>query len=393
MAEDPANSELPNEIEPLETAPKKTNNWLIGVIILFVIILVGILAYADLSSVGIIDPPEPTQPAVFITITEPSDGTLLDTTWAVPVKGEGGGLFEGNVVVQALSASGEVLAQQATIIEAPDAGIGGSGPWAVDLHINAPPGTQGQIVAFSTSPVDGSTVAKDSLNVGYGESTGAGDLVKPENYFWSLESLNGRSLIEGTLITLQFENFQAFGSGGCNRYNTSYERSGTNLNFGIVTSTAMECEEPEGILAQESEYFTALEQVVAYRVENQQLKLFDNSGSLLLVYDTVVMGNIVSEIDTEIPEDALVYVHLSDVSLADAEAMPIAEQVISGANQFPIPYMVKYNPREIIDNHTYAVGVRIEDNSESLLFINPTAYHVITAGNPSQVDVQVEAVR
>jgi uncharacterized lipoprotein YbaY len=67
--------------------------------------------------------------------------------------------------------------------------------------------------------------------------------------------------------------------------------------------------------------------------------------------------------------------------------------VLTGVTQFPIPYLVKYNPREILDNHTYAIGVRIEDPEGNLLFINPSAYHVITNGNPSQVDVMVEAVR
>jgi uncharacterized lipoprotein YbaY len=393
MVPEPSDSNIPDEKEPQEDSPQKTINWLPGAIIMLVIILLGVIAYADLSAAGLIAAPEPTQPATFISIIEPIEGALLDTTWTVPIKGEGGGLFEGNVIVQALSASGEVLAQQSTIIDAPDAGIGGSGPWSVELQFNAPPGTQGQIFAFSTSPVDGSIVAEDSVNVGYGESPGAGDLVKPENHFWSLAALNGRSLIEDTFIDLQFENFQAFGSGGCNLYNTSYERRGNNLNFGFVTSTAMECEEPEGILTQESEYFKALERVVTYRVENQQLNLLDNSRALLLAYDAVVMGNIISEVETELPEDAVMYVHLNDVSLADAEAMPIAEQVISGVIQFPIPYMLKYNPREIVDNHTYAISVRIEDSSGNLLFINPTAYHAIKNDNPSQVDVVVEAVR
>jgi len=390
MEEDSPDSGLPNQIELSEEIPPGKNPWLIFAFIMGALIVVGILAYADLSSVGSV---EPTQPAAFITITEPDQGTLLDTTWTVSVKGEGGGLFEGNVVVQALSASGELLAQRATIILAEDAGTGGSGPWAVDLQINIPSGTQGQITAFSSSPMDGSTVAADSVNVGFGESPGTGDLVKPENHFWSLDALNGRSLIEDTLITLQFENFQAFGSSGCNRYNTSFERRGTSLNFGLVTSTAMECDEPEGILAQEAEYFNALEKVVIYQVESQQLNLFDSSSSPLLVYDAVVMGNILSEGATEIPEDAVIYVRLNDVSLADAEAQLIAEQIITGATQLPIPYMLKYNPRQIVDNHTYAIGVRIEDISGNLLFINPTATNVITNGNPSQVDVVVEAVR
>lgn len=385
--ENRANSEHANSNSP------KKNGWLIVAFVLVSLLLLGILAYAMLSASGLIAAPEQTQPAVYIKITDPAQGSLLDTTWAVTVKGEAGGLFEGNVVVQALDATGNVLAQQPTTIDAPDAGTGGAGPWSVDLRIEAEPGTQGQIEAFSTSAKDGSVVAEDSVDVGYGESPVKEELVKLEDHLWRLVSLKGDPLIENTLITLQFENFQASGSSGCNLYNTSYERSRTELNFGLVTSTAMECELPEGIMVQEQAYFTALEKVVAYRIENQGLNLFDGSGNLLLIYDTVVMGNIGSLSETELPEDAVVYVRLSDVSLADAEAEAIAEQVITGVSQFPIPFIVRYNPKEIVENHTYAIGVRIEDSSSNLLFINPTAYHVISAGNPSQVDVTVEAIQ
>lgn len=393
MADKPADPGTPDQDKPQEVNNPKQNGWLIAAFVLIAIILVGILVYAMLSASGFIAAPEPTQPDAFITISEPAQGALLDTTWAVPINGQAGGLFEGNVIVQALSASGEILAQQPTIIDTPDAGLGGTGPWSVSLHINAPAGTQGQIVAFSTSPVDGSTVAADSVNVGYGESPVAKELVNLETHLWIVSSLNSRPLIEDTLITLQFGNFQASGSGGCNRYNTSYERSGNSLNFGLVTSTARECETPKGVLAQESEYYNALERVLAYRVENQELKLFDNSGIMLLGYDAVVMGVILSQAETELPEDSAVYVRLIDVSLADAEAQLIAEQVITGATQLPIPYSVNYNPRQIIENHTYSIGVRIEDSSGNLLFINPAAYHVITAGNPSQVDIMVEGLR
>ena len=383
------------QIDPCQQGSPGTdkNGWLIAAFVVVALILVGILAYAMLSASGLITAPEPTQPAVFITITEPVQGALLDLTWAVTVKGQGGGLFEGSVVIQALDAAGNVLAQQPTTINSPDAATGGSGQWSVDLRIETEPGTQGQIVAFSISPIDGSTVAADSVDVGYGESPGRDELVKIEDHLWRLVSLNGRSLIENSHITLQFENFQASGTGGCNLYNSSYERSKSEINFGLVTSTAKECELPVGIMAQEASYFTALEQVVSSGIENQKLNLFYGSGDPLLVFDAVVMGNVVGPGDTELPEDAAVYVRLNDVSLADAEAQLIAEQVITGETQFPIPFTVTYNPREIIENHTYAIGVRIENSSGNLIFINPTAYHVITGRNPSQVDVFIEAVQ
>ena len=263
----------------------------------------------------------------------------------------------------------------------------------MDLRISTEAGTQGQIVASSTSAKDGSIVAEDRVDVGYGESPVDVELVRLEDHLWMLVLLNEAQLIQITFINLQFENFQASGSSGCNLYNTSYERSRRELNFGLVTSTARECELPEGVMTQETTYFNALEDITAFQIEDQQLNLFNNSGKPLLIYDAVVMGNILGPNETELPEDAVVYVHLSDISLADGESKPIAEQVITGVTQFPIPFIISYNPKEIIQNHTYAMEVRIEDSSGNLLFINPTAYHVITTGNPPQVDVVVESIQ
>jgi hypothetical protein len=77
----------------------------------------------------------------------------------------GGGLFEGNVVVRALNNQNQVLAEQATIIQAPDAGTGGSGPWAVMLTVNVPPGTAGRITASSPGTPN---APEASVNVVYG---------------------------------------------------------------------------------------------------------------------------------------------------------------------------------------------------------------------------------
>jgi PKD repeat protein len=93
---------------------------------------------------------------------------VLDIGRQVEVRGVGGGLPEGNVVVEALDNRGRVLAQQATIIDAPDAGTGGQGPWAARLSIDVDLGTTGQIRAFSPSPADNSILAETRVDVTYG---------------------------------------------------------------------------------------------------------------------------------------------------------------------------------------------------------------------------------
>ena len=91
-------------------------------------------------------------------------------------------------------------------------------------------------------------------------------------------------------------------------------------------------------------------------------------------------------------DDAVISVKLNDVSLADAPATTIGEQTITGVTEFPVPFAVTYDPQVIEENHTYAISVRVEDPSGKLLFINTSAYNVITGGNPSEVEVVVDPV-
>ena len=91
--------------------------------------------------------------------------------------------------------------------------------------------------------------------------------------------------------------------------------------------------------------------------------------------------------------DAVVTVKLADVSLQDVAAVIITEQVIHPAGkQVPFAFQLDYDPAEIDPAHTYAVQVRIEDGGR-LMFINTSAYHVITRDNPTEVDVMVDMVR
>jgi hypothetical protein len=106
-----------------------------------------------------------------IEIVQPSQGSTVDISTAVEVRGAGTGLFEGNVVVQAYDGQSNLLAEAATIIDSPDAQTGGSGPWSVTLNLTAPADPEGLIFAFSNSPVDGSITASASVEVAYVDSS------------------------------------------------------------------------------------------------------------------------------------------------------------------------------------------------------------------------------
>jgi hypothetical protein len=106
----------------------------------------------------------------YIRIDEPTQGALLDISEPVGVRGSGAGLIEGNVVVEALDAQGNLLAQQPTTLQGPDVGTGGEGTWSTELSIEAEPGTAGRIRAYNPSPLDGSIVAEASVEVSLGQT-------------------------------------------------------------------------------------------------------------------------------------------------------------------------------------------------------------------------------
>ena len=100
----------------------------------------------------------------------------------------------------------------------------------------------------------------------------------------------------------------------------------------------------------------------------------------------VVTGTVTYRERIALSPEAVVEVKLLDVSLADAPAVTIGEQIIEDPGQVPIAFEIEYDPAEIDERFTYAVQARIMEGDE-LLFINDTAYHVITGGNPDQVDL------
>jgi heat shock protein HslJ len=106
----------------------------------------------------------------YIRIEEPTQGALLDIAGPVGVRGSGAALPEGNVVVEALDAQGSVLAQVPTTLQGADVGTGGEGTWSTELSIEVEPGTAGKIRAYSPSPLDGSIIAEDGVDVSLGQT-------------------------------------------------------------------------------------------------------------------------------------------------------------------------------------------------------------------------------
>jgi len=214
-------------------------------------------------------PPMP----VFLEIDKPSSGAVLDTSQPVAVSGTGGGLPEGNVVVQALDADNKVLAEQATTLQGSDVATGGEGTWSVTLIVQPLAGTVGQILAFSTSPDSGENVAESAIDVTYGEKA-----LSLEGPTWILQ----RTLLR-TEVTAIFEEGKVTGSAGCNTYNGTYTVTvGANedeIAIGPLATTRMACQ--QNIMDQETRYLGALEAAESYIIEDTTLTIFFPGGALI----------------------------------------------------------------------------------------------------------------
>lgn len=93
------------------------------------------------------------------------------------------------------------------------------------------------------------------------------------------------SVIAGTKVTVMFaDDGKIGGNAGCNLYGGGYTLNGTNLSVSSLFSTLMYCGEPEGTMEQEARYLGLLESVTGYRIDADQLDLFDEEGRTLLTY-------------------------------------------------------------------------------------------------------------
>lgn len=108
---------------------------------------------------------------------------------------------------------------------------------------------------------------------------------------WELISLNGKDLIEGTAITLEFTETYLGGQMGCNGYGGSPDSgkyvSKSNGTFQLgdpFAVTVQLCTDPEGIMDQESEYIEALMAASRYQILDDRLEIVDEAGEFMLVY-------------------------------------------------------------------------------------------------------------
>ena len=108
---------------------------------------------------------------------------------------------------------------------------------------------------------------------------------------WTLTSLNGESLIEGTEIPLYFEEAFLGGSMTCNGYGGGPDSGkymatddGTLTLPYPIAVTVQDCPSPEGIMEQEAAYIEDLWSAASYRVVDDRLEIGNAAGETSLVF-------------------------------------------------------------------------------------------------------------
>ena len=84
---------------------------------------------------------------------------------------------------------------------------------------------------------------------------GNGSPIEIEGIEWILVSINGEPPIEGTNVTINFDNGGIGGNASCNTYFGDYTLEGDSISFGPLGSTLMYC---EGLMDQETAFLAAL---------------------------------------------------------------------------------------------------------------------------------------
>jgi heat shock protein HslJ len=108
-----------------------------------------------------------------------------------------------------------------------------------------------------------------------------GSLVGPT---WSLTTLAGQPILEGTRLTAEFSGEdRVAGNAGCNSFFGRARVEAGRLAVGPLGSTLMACERP-GVMEQEGRYLASLEAATSYTLSGDQLRLGPWAGEVTLVF-------------------------------------------------------------------------------------------------------------
>jgi len=85
-------------------------------------------------------------------------------------------------------------------------------------------------------------------------------------------------VIPNSVITLTFNADNTVTGKACNSYNATWRADATSIGISAVVSTKVFCTDPPGVMAQEGQYFAALQSAGTWTVDGGQLTLTDGQG-------------------------------------------------------------------------------------------------------------------
>lgn len=192
----------------------------------------------------------------------------------------------------------------------------------------------------------------------------------------------------------------------CNNGSMPYELSNAGMTGSMLASpgpmTLAACA-PDSL---SDSFIASLQAAQSYRVwagGNEMELVLPAGGGFLLLRDadapeklaaeSAAVSGMVTNVDSAIiAAGATATIQIQDTSLADAAATVMGEQVIENPGQFPIAYVVGYDPNKIVENHSYTMSTYISAADGSLLFINDTSIPVITNGNAAE-NVEIPVIQ
>jgi len=225
--------------------------------------------------------------APYILISEPKDNQIIPLGHQpLKVSGVGRGLYEGNVVLQLADQDGNVLMQDAVVMQSNEPG--GAGQWQSELDLEGVEQAGPVLLtAFSPSPADDGKDIKYTVLITLSEAEGQPQAL--DGTSWKLSSYkvaNGtqvKKVPADVVVTAKFADGKVSGKSGCNSYNGTYQADEKSLTFGPQASTRMACEGEAGEL--EQVYLSHLDQANNYQIQDEQLLVKNADGVTLLIFD------------------------------------------------------------------------------------------------------------
>ena len=96
---------------------------------------------------------------------------------------------------------------------------------------------------------------------------------------WQVETIQEKSVIAKTNVNLTFNQaFQVSGAASCNNISSHYTQQNNSLTIGPVITTRKMCNPT--VMEQESKMLTTLTKVRRFQLNNGQLTLLDQTGSV-----------------------------------------------------------------------------------------------------------------